>query len=96
MPVSKRDLLRRALAQAWGHLDEAMEDLLNLAEIFRPHHPDMAEALSKYAEVCLGLQEELKFFALAAWGRAPETREDWDRWRTGSPGFKRKAQEVEK
>lgn len=80
MPISKRDWLRRRLAQAWNHAEEALEDVLGLEQMFRPHHPELADALETSAKLLVMFQELLGDFAEAAWGRRPE---NWDDWRLG-------------
>jgi hypothetical protein len=81
MPKTHRDLLRRTVAQAANHIEEAQIDLLSVKAEFEPVHPDMAAFLDSIVagmETMLGL---VATFCFQAWGTAPA---DWDVWR--NPG----------
>lgn len=81
MPKTHRDLLRRTVAQAANHIEEAQIDLLSVKAEFDPVHPDMATFLDSIVgamETILGL---VATFCFQAWGTAPA---DWDVWR--NPG----------
>ena len=81
MPKSKRDLLKRAVAQAANHIEEAQIDLLGVKEAFAPVHPDHAQLLDG---VVGGLETMLQLivsFCYHAWGTSPSS---WQAWR--NPG----------
>ena len=81
MPKSHRDLLKRTIAQAANHVEEAQIDLLQIKAEFEPVHPELATFLDSNVaalETCLGM---IASFCFHAWGTAPQ---DWQAWR--NPG----------
>ena len=64
---TKRDALKRVLAQAHHHCDLALEDLLYLKEQFNPSHPELADGLQMGMELIRHSQEIIETFALVAW-----------------------------
>jgi len=78
MAKTKQAAIRRKLAQAVNDCQRATENLLEVASLYEPDHPDMAEALGV---TCVSLDmciEMIGTFSMAAWGRIPE---DWEQWR---------------
>lgn len=81
MPKSHRDMLKRSIAQAANHIEEAQIDLLSVKAEFETVHPEMATFLDGIVaalETVLGL---IIVFCQQAWGTAPQ---DWTFWR--NPG----------
>lgn len=81
MPKTKRDFLKRSIAQAVNHIEEAQIDLLSLKEIFEPVHPEQAAMLDAILTV---LETGISFisdFCMKTWNTLPPT---WDAWR--NPG----------
>ena len=89
MPKTHRDLLKRTIAQAANHIEEAQIDLLSVKEEFEPVHPDLATFLDTIVqglETCLGMMVQ---FCYHSWNTAPA---DWHTWR--NPGTHTKAADV--
>jgi hypothetical protein len=82
-PKTKRDFLKRRLAQAYNHLDLAMQDCLEIGLTMQEHHPELHDAMERFAEMLLYIQEGFARFAIVVWGHAPQ---DWDAWR--NPGYR--------
>jgi hypothetical protein len=81
MPKTKRDFLKRQVAQAVNHIEEAQIDLLALKETFAEVHPKQTQML----EVILqSLELSITFigdFCMATWNTIPPS---WQSWR--NPG----------
>lgn len=81
MPKTKRDFLKRDIAIAVNHIEEAQIRLLELKEVFAPVHPEYAAMLDAILVV---LETGISFisdFCMQAWATIPPT---WDAWR--NPG----------
>jgi len=78
MPKTKRDILKRKLAQSYNLLDTSLEYLRELEEIFRPVHPEYADFLVLIAQNIIVTQEFMMQFWEKAWGKRPR---DIDAWR---------------
>jgi hypothetical protein len=81
MPKTKRDFLKRSVAQAVNHIEEAQIDLLSLKEIFAPVHPEQAQMLEAILTI---LETGISFisdFCMKTWNTLPPT---WNAWR--NPG----------
>jgi len=76
---TKRDTLKRNATQAYNHLDSALEDLLNLKNIFQAQHPDLAAGLDLSMQMILHSQELIEVFAQLAWGLKKENFEVYRR-----------------
>lgn len=81
MPKTKRDFLKRSVAQAVNHIEEAQIDLLSLKEIFEPVHPEQAAMLDAILTVLETGIQFISDFCMATWNTLPPT---WDAWR--NPG----------
>lgn len=78
MPKTKRDLLKRKLADAYRSITLAMGSLAELQEIFDGVHEKHSQFL-KVAIVTLDFaRNALTNFATETWGHAPK---DWSSWR---------------
>jgi len=90
MPKTKRDFLKRSIAQAVNHIEEAQIDLLSLKETFEPVHPEQAAML----EIILqSLEMTISFisdFCMKTWNTLPPT---WQSWR--NPGTPTKEREID-
>ena len=73
MPKTKRDYLKRQLAQAYHHLDVSLERLLPLKTLFEPVHPEHAEGLQIALETILQAQQIIIAFAEITWGMNEES-----------------------
>ena len=78
MPKTKRDILKRKLAQSYNLLDNALVYIRELEEIFRPVHPKHADMLVLIANVIIQAQEFMMQFWEISWGKRPR---DIDAWR---------------
>ena len=72
MGKTKRDKLRRELAQALHHIDIAIDDIGVVHQAFDGVHDDYAASLLLLAQALGITQEGIKKFWLWAWGRVPE------------------------
>ncbi len=79
MTQTKRDKLKRSLAQAHNDLDRAMANLLAVKAVFDEHHPDMGENLETLATLCLTVQQGILVFWAMSWGKAPGDIGAWRR-----------------
>lgn len=78
MPKTKRDLLKRKVAQVYEHLEYCLVYLAELYTIFEPVHPEHAEMLMLLAQATTQIQENIKTFCIITWGKIPK---HFDRWR---------------
>ena len=83
MPKTHRDFLKRDVAIAVNHIEEAQVRLLALQEIFAPVHPEQAaliEAILVVLEIGISFISD---FCMKTWNTLPPT---WDAWRNpGTP-----------
>lgn len=77
MGQTKRDKLKRSLAQAHNDLDRAMANLLQVKAVFDEHHPDLGEHLEMIAKSCLMTQQAILQFWAHSWGKAPRDISAW-------------------
>jgi hypothetical protein len=77
MPKTNRDVLKRAVAQAYFHYERAMEIIVELKRIFEPVHPELAEALTVTLTASLACQEMLTKFWTEAWVQETIRWESW-------------------
>jgi hypothetical protein len=90
MPKTKRDFLKRSVAQAVNHIEEAQIDLLELKETFEPVHPEQAamlEAILQSLEMSIAFISD---FCMKTWNTLPSS---WLSWR--NPGTLPKEQEID-
>ena len=78
MPKTKRDYLRRTLANAYLHLDQGLSYLNQLRIDFAEQHPEHATTIEQVMTGITLLQDVMAGLATEWWGRAPE---DWESWR---------------
>jgi len=78
MPKTKRDYLKRTLAQGICHIDTAVDRLKELEDIFRPVHPELADFLALIQGNLLVSKEWALDFWARAWGKRPP---DYTVWR---------------
>ena len=78
MPKTKRDQLRRTLANAYLHLDQSLGYLNQLRLAFKEQHPEHSETLEQVMTGITLLQDVMAGLAVEWWGHAPE---DWESWR---------------
>jgi hypothetical protein len=67
MPKTKRDNLKRLLAQAYHNADRSLLCIIELHNIFNPVHPDMAEGLEIATQLIIQAQQIMEQFSLSAW-----------------------------
>jgi hypothetical protein len=91
MPRTKRDKLRRYLANAISYIDDSLAWIMVLHEVFLPVHPEHAAYLQLTATLLLQAQEQMKDFWLKTWGPGAE---NWKDWATVMPAFERGPKEV--
>lgn len=72
MGKTKRDKLRRELAQALHHIDIAVGDIGVVHQAFEGTHNDYADSLFLLAQSLTMVQEGIKTFWLWAWGKVPD------------------------
>ncbi|MBU1621899.1 MAG: hypothetical protein KJ604_20780 [Gammaproteobacteria bacterium] len=77
MPKTRRDYLKREVAQAYLGLERVMECVHVIEEIFHEPHPDLAIALEVVLQASLASQEILRKFWCAAWGQEDPRWESW-------------------
>lgn len=73
MAKTKRDNLKRKLAQSYFHNNVTLERLAELYEVFNPVHPEYAEGLQACAELCIHIEHLILAFAKAAWEMSEES-----------------------
>lgn len=73
MPKTKRDYLKRRVAQAHKHLEEVYKPVADLEVTFRDPHPDLADGLVIIAQTVKNAQDLLEAFAWFAWEMPPES-----------------------
>lgn len=74
---TKRDRMKRKLAQAHRNQTNVMLDLKTLYDLFEGVHNDLAEGLELSAELVLQSQRVLETFANNAWGMDVDAIEHW-------------------
>ncbi len=74
---TKRDRMKRKLAQAHRNQTNVMLDIKTLYDLFDAVHPDLAEGLELSAELVLQSQQVLETFASKAWAMDVEAIERW-------------------
>jgi hypothetical protein len=77
MGKTKRDNLKRTLAQACHSLDGSLVRIAELEEIFRPVHPDLADGLIAAAQLIADAETVLETFALVSWNVDRKTLETY-------------------
>ena len=78
MPKTKRDYLRRTLANAYLHLDQGLSYLNQLRIDFTEQHPEHATTIEQVMTGITLLQDVMAGLAIKWWGHAPD---DWESWR---------------
>ena len=73
MPKTKRNLLKRKLAQSYHYADECLYRLKDLHLTFAPVHPELAEGLEVAAQLVIQAQTIMETFSLAAWNTKKES-----------------------
>lgn len=73
MPKTKRDYLKRRVAQALRHLDQSYKPIADLEVTFREVHPDLADGLVISAQMIKDAQTMLEQFAYFAWDMPPDS-----------------------
>lgn len=86
MPKTKRDLLKRRLAQAHHDLHKAAENIIPLEQQFRGPHADLANILALALVGLDNLLQLIDVFADRAWGYHPDDYETWRNPRKTKPG----------
>lgn len=77
MAQTKRDRLKRQLAQAHNDLDRAMANLLAVKAVFDEHHPELGAHLEMLAAGCLMIQQQIIEFWAHSWGKPPQDIGAW-------------------
>lgn len=72
MPKTKRDYLKKALAQAYHDLERGLERIQQVYEPFSEQHPQHAEMLALIGQNVLMSQAFILDFWAKAWGKVPE------------------------
>lgn len=78
MPKTKRDELKRKIAQVYEHLSRGIIYLGELHVIFEPVHPEHAQMLMLLAQALTQVQSNIEVFCIITWGKVPK---HFDRWR---------------
>lgn len=71
MARTKRDQLRRELAQALHHLDNASNDIGTVWTAFDGTHDDYAKLLLAIGQMIQVVQQHILEFWVLAWGKLP-------------------------
>lgn len=79
MPSRERAAIYRTVGQAFHHMDISLERLKELVEIFRPHHPEMADQLEAIATAIIFAEDTFEQFCQVAWRK---TRDQIETYRT--------------
>ena len=72
MGKTKRDKLRRELAQALHHIEIAEGDLSVVWQAFEGTHDDYAQLLLLCGQELSMVRAEIRHFWLLAWGKVPD------------------------
>ncbi len=64
---TKRDSLKRKLAQAYLNLDKALMDISALMEVFENDHKDLSEGLEASVHLILQSQKVIETFSMVCW-----------------------------
>lgn len=67
----QRKYAKRNTKSIYRHMDCVMEELIELAAIFDPQHPDLGDALRLMAKVILQAQSMLAKWYTKVWGSVP-------------------------
>lgn len=78
MGRTKRDQLKRELAQVLNHLDAAAYTLAYFGSLFRKDHPDLADNWEAMAKSVLTIKEAGLQMWERCWGKRPS---DYNVWR---------------
>lgn len=76
MGAQKR-ALKRKVARAWIHLDQAVKELALCYPTFADSHPDLAGLLEVMGKQVLLIQSELEDFWRECWGDLPTSFWAW-------------------
>jgi len=68
MPKTKRDYIKRTLAQAYINLEWSGTYLANVYELYKNQHPELAELLSLSVEGIINIENLLELFAKETFG----------------------------
>lgn len=83
MAKTKRDQIKRTIAQAWINIDWSGQYLDEVEKIFREQHPELADILMASMEGLVIVQETLKTWSEKVWA---VENPDWISWAaTGRP-----------
>lgn len=80
MPRTRRDVLKRKVAQVRHHINIAVGVLTDLHDQFAPVHPEDGQILETLGVYFLKGNEAVEMFYDKTWGSLPS---DWDVVRTG-------------
>jgi len=67
MPKTKRDYLKRKVAQIYYNIDGVLDAVKFLDDTFDPVHPDLSSTLKAVAVLLITAQEGIAAFAETAW-----------------------------
>jgi len=77
MGKTKRDKLRRELAQAHHHIQVAIDDIGVVHQAFDGTHADFAASLVLLAQALSLVQVGIRKFWLWAWGKVPDNLDSY-------------------
>lgn len=77
MPHAKRDSQKRDLAQAIAALQKGAGHLSDMYSLYKPVHPELAEALGVAVVGTGEIVELLLRFWEKAWGKRPTDLDSW-------------------
>lgn len=72
MGSTKRDQMKRTLAQAHNNIERALGNLMDVEQQFSGVHDDYAEALQIMAQHLIQVQQWILGFWVKAWGKLPK------------------------
>jgi len=79
MPKTRRDVLKRRVAQAYNNVDRALANVRDLHDQFDPVHPEYGEFLVVIGQTLTQVHKLLMEFWVHAWGELPDDIETWMR-----------------
>jgi hypothetical protein len=77
MPKTKRDLLKRKLAQAYNLIDKATAYITEVGAEFDGVHEQETESLGIVVATCESLKMILDLFCQDTWGMDPDEIKKW-------------------
>lgn len=77
MANSKQKYMRRKIAQTITYIQKAVDNLLEVRELFNEYHPEWDELFTAICNNCVMTISFIKSLCVKAWGYFPDNLDAW-------------------